>query len=90
MKNYELRTRRVPNVDFESLKLAIALERERTCPRWGWNHFCKKHNDFVDYELIDICDCISNDEYKITDIIKPLEGLTSVWDLTPSQFKVMM
>ena len=66
-----------------TFRLALALERKHTTDTYGTHHYCKEHKQIVDYMHIDECALINKPGQKITEIVKPLEKVNSIWELEP-------
>lgn len=71
------------------MKLAIALDRNRTVVEFGYAHFCKRHNTLVDFDHINKCELIKPAKGNVTDIILPLSKVSSIWDLEGDQIKAL-
>lgn len=70
-------------------KLMLALDRKRTEVTYGCAHFCTTHDTIVDADHIDICSHINNNQYKVSEITKPLDGLKSIWDMEKTKLTEM-
>ncbi len=72
------------------MRLGLAIGRKRTSCQYGTNHYCTKHKELVDAIHIDSCDLINTTEYKVTDIIIPLDNVDSIWSLESGQLNEMI
>lgn len=74
------------------MKFALALSRKRTSAYYGTNHWCKTHNQLVDHKHIDMCELIKlkDEDCKVSEIIKPLDEVQSLWDLENSLLRQLI
>ncbi len=61
----------------------LALERKRTTDTFGTHHFCRTHDVMVDKNHIDECSHLKIIDCRVTEIVKPLEKVKSIWELEP-------
>ena len=69
------------DIKLSEMRLMLALERKRTTDTFGTHHYCKTHEQMVDEHHIDECSHLNIIAGKVSDIVKPLEGVKSIWDL---------
>ena len=69
----------------EDRKLLTALSKNSTEVIYGHYHYCNKHQKCVDINHIVESDWIMESKYKITEIIKVLNGKDSIWELEQTE-----
>lgn len=72
-----------------SMRMLLALERNRTTAVFGHHHYCKRHEQIVDHKHINYCDLLKRKNVKNSEIVAPLEKVDTIRELEPTVMKKM-